>query len=174
MTLIQSKPKQSQSFPNYEATEDFLDFSRWQLPDERVITKRLSNNAKRFSGNYFCLYLILSVAYALFMNWRILTAATIIVGGGLLVRHFYFYIYILEANDSYQGLEKKNGGSGSHPSKTSAAIYGGIAAVFVLYQFSVMTPLIVTLFVTMVIASIHAVARPFVGERAYLLRPPHS
>eukprot|EP00985_Skeletonema_marinoi_P030022 scaffold30096_cov86-Skeletonema_marinoi.AAC.2 len=172
MTLIQSKSKQS--FPNYEATEDFLDFSRWQLPDERVITKRLSNNAKRFSGNYFCLYLILSIAYAIFMNWRILTAATIIAGGGLFVRHFYFYIYILEANDSYQGLEKKKGGSGSHTSMTSAAIYGGIAAVFVLYQFSVVTPLIVTLFVTMVIASIHAVARPFVGEHAYLLRPPHS
>lgn len=177
MTLIQTTSKPKQSFPCYETTEDFLDFSRWKFPDERVITQRLKENAIRFSGNYICLYLVLSTAYAIFMNWRMLAAATTIAVGGLLVRHFYFYAYMLEAKDinSYQGLEKRKGRSGSSPSKTSATIYGGIAVAFVLYKFSVVTPLIMTLFFTMTIASLHAVARPFVGEHSYLLhRPPRS
>lgn len=175
MTLIQStKPKQS--FPNYEATEDFLDFSRWKLPhDERVVTKRLHENFHRFSGNYICLYVALSIAYAIFMNWKILTAAATIVVGGFFARHFYFYMYLLEGNDSYhQGLEKKKSKSGSPPSKASATVYGCIAAALVLYQFSVVTPLITILFITIIISSLHAVARPFVGEHSYLLRSSRS
>lgn len=172
-TLVQSKPKQP--FFNYEATEDFLDFSRWHFPDERVITKRLNENAKRFSGNYFFLYLVLSITYAIFMNWMILAAAITIAVCGLFVRHFNFYVYLLEDSNSYQGLEKRKGESlrrhDSPPSKASA-VYGGIAVAFVLYQFSVVAPLIMILLVTMTIASIHAVARPFVGEHAYLLRQP--
>jgi len=175
MTLIQStKPKQS--FPNYEATDDFLDFSRWKLPsDERVVTKRLHENLNRFSGNYLCLYLALSIVYAILINWRILTAAATILAGGLFVRHLYFYIYLMEGNDSYnQGLEKKKSRSGSPPSNASATVYGCIAAALVLYKFSVVTPLIMILFVTMIIASLHAVARPFVGEHSYLFRSPRS
>ena len=129
----------------------------------------------RFSGNYICLYLVLSAAYAIFMNWRILGAATTITVGGMLVRHFYFYAYLVETKDTYQGLEKMKGRcrSGSQPSKKSATVYGGIAVAFVLYKFTVMTPLIVTLLVTIIFSSLHAVARPFVGEHSsYLLRQP--
>jgi hypothetical protein len=96
---------------NYEATGDFLDFSRWQFPDERVITKLLNENFKRFNGNYICLFLILSFTYAIFMNWRILAAAITIATVGLFVRHLYFYVYLLEANNSYHGLKKKKGDS---------------------------------------------------------------
>ncbi len=172
MTLIQStKPKQS--FPNYEATEDFLDFSRWKLPhDERVVTKRLRENLSRFSGNYICLYLALTITYAILLNWKILAAAATIAGGGLIARKFYFYIYLLEGKDNYhQGLEKKKSRSGSHPSNASATIYGCIVAALVLYQFSVVTPLVMILFITMKIACLHAVARPFVGEHSYLRQP---
>ena len=169
MTLIQStKPKET--FP-CEATEEFLDFSRWKFPDERVITKRLKENAWRFSGNYIYLYLILSTAYGIFMNWKILAAATTIAVGGLCVRHFYFYAHLLEDSGGYQGLEKRK--SRLPYSPPSATFYsGGIAVAFVLYKFSVVTPLIIILLVTMTISSIHAVARPFVGEHSYLTRPP--
>jgi hypothetical protein len=143
------------------------------FPDERVITRRINENAKRFSGNYIFLYLILSITYAIFMNWRILTAAIIIAMFGLFVRHFYFHVYLLEDNNGYEGLEKRRRKSDQPPSKASA-LSGAIAVAFVLYQFSVMTPLIMILLVTMTIASIHAAVRPFVGEHAYLLRQHES
>ena len=168
MTLIQST-KLKDTFPCYEATEEFLDFSRWSCPDERVITKRLKENAWRFSGNYIYLYLILSTAYGIFMNWRTLAAATTIAVGGLCVRHFYFYAHLLEDSGGYHGLEKKKSRAYSPP---SATFYSGIAVAFVLYKFSVVTPLIITLFITMTISSIHAVARPFTGEHSYLIRQP--
>ena len=120
MTLIQStKPKDT--FPCYEATEEFLDFSKWSFPDERVITKRLKENGHRFSGNYIYLYLVIATAYALIFDWKILAAATTIAVGGLCVRHFYFYAHLLEDSGGYQGLEKRKSRSYSPPSPSKAS-----------------------------------------------------
>ena len=76
MPQINRKPK---STINVESWDDFLDFSRWRIPDESVIEKRLAENALLFSGNYLWLWLIITIAYGLFINWRIIASALTIV-----------------------------------------------------------------------------------------------
>lgn len=75
--ITQKKP----SFPNTEAWEDFLDFSRWRVPETSVLAKRLFENLVIFSGNYLISWLVLTITAGVFVSGGILRALfTISVG----------------------------------------------------------------------------------------------
>ena len=81
--------KKRQPFLNTESWDDFLDFSRMRKPTKEVLGKRLVENSIRFSGNYIWIWRVLTLAWGMFLDLRILASLFTIVLGWFAAQVLY-------------------------------------------------------------------------------------
>mmetsp|Transcript_26313 Transcript_26313/g.54958 ORF Transcript_26313/g.54958 Transcript_26313/m.54958 type:complete len:160 (+) Transcript_26313:78-557(+) len=103
------------ALPNMEPWEDFLDFSRWRAPVKTVIPKRLLENSVLFSGNYLWIWLVQTIIYSVFMNWRILGSFFIVAVGWRAVEMIYSNACLVESRDGRLGSSKRRENDASLP-----------------------------------------------------------
>ena len=99
--------KPSPSFPNTESWDDFLDFSRWRVPEESAVVKRLLDNAVLYSGNYLWMWLAVTSAVALFLSWRIILAFAVICASWKAAELLHHNACLLESRDGRVGGSKR-------------------------------------------------------------------
>lgn len=113
-TIIEEMPtpkiesKKRSLFRSAESWDDFLDFSRMRIPSEGIIVKRLVENLLHFSGNYFWIWIVFTLAWGVLLNGRILASALILVFGAFAGKTFYIHASMAEASLKLKSHERKD------------------------------------------------------------------
>lgn len=98
MTTPKIDNKKSSFFRPTESWDDFLDFSRMRIPSEGVVLKRWLENLVHFSGNYLWISLVLTLAWGVLLNGRILAAILVLVASAFVGKALFVHASMAEAS----------------------------------------------------------------------------
>ncbi|KAL3778228.1 hypothetical protein ACHAWO_012895 [Cyclotella atomus] len=149
-------------FLSIKSWDDFLDFSRMSIPvNQEVLLKRWLENVVRWSGNYLAIWIVITLAWGVFLNVKILAAFTLVASCGFCGKMFFVEASMAEA--SLRTYKKDDSSSDEH--------WFMAFGVLVMYAFSCLYPITLTFIATSAIASAHSIMRPVINEYYFLNQP---
>jgi hypothetical protein len=155
-------------FLSPKSWDDFLDFSRMSIPsNQQVLIKRWVENLLRWSGNHLAIWILLTFAWGVFLNVRILAAFALVASCGFCGKVFFVQASMAEA--SLRTYKKED--FSSNDLSDSAKHWFLFFAVLVMHAFSCLSQVAMTFVATLAIASAHAIMRPIINEYYFLHQP---
>eukprot|EP00970_Alexandrium_tamarense_P013823 scaffold3701_cov192-Alexandrium_tamarense.AAC.18 len=141
-----------------------------RLPASKsVASKRLVDNALRFSGNHIWIWMLIMLMTGIFLNRWIVAAAITISAGWFIAQIMYRESCLAQAGDGRLATNAWRETETSLPPLSKAWLL--LFTAFILYEFSVLSKVLLTLMGTMVIVASHSVLRPVVNEYYFVHQP---